>query len=192
MPYNEAKLKARVERARSAVGKGIKYKLGQGGFRPLGSRPDVTMDGQAGRQISETRNGLSDCSGFVAWVLGMRRDQINAKKWWSKVLPWIETTAVWKDATGPQRVFVKIPKPVPGCLVVYGDTGKSQGHIGVVSRVIARYSSTNKPAWHIEVIDCSSGMSKRTGDAIHERDGSGFLANPKTIFCVLKEDILPG
>jgi hypothetical protein len=184
MPYNEAKLKARVERARSAVGNGIKYKLGKGGFLVNCLRPDGYL---APSIITPTvrYSDECDCSGLIAWVLGMRRDQVNAKKWWSKVLPWIETTAVWKDATGPQRVFVKIPKPVPGCLVVYGDTGKSQGHIGVVSAVHSPGTKSD-----IDVIDCSSGMSKRTGDSIHERDGAFFLSNPKTIFCVLKEDLL--
>lgn len=184
MQYNEAKLKARVTRARSAVGKGIKYKLGEGGRVPQLSRPDDMI------RLSGYYTNLCDCSGFVAWVLGMRRDQINAKKPWSKFLPWIETTMVWKDATGPQRVFVKIPAPAPGCLVVYGDTGKSEGHIGIVTTTFPREVNGVWKTNAITVIDCSSGMSRKTGEAIHERDGAFFLSNPKTIFCVLKEDLI--
>lgn len=191
--FKPGRLEARVERARSAIGKGIRYKMGQGGFFPDAPLPDQIYRVVGGW----IRPRLCDCSGFVAWVLGMRRDQINAKKWWSKLLPWIETTMVYADATGPQRVFVKIAEPVPGCLVVYGDTEKSQGHIGVVTMVdpdvTTRYIGIAREAGYtkglIAVVDCSSGMSKKTGDAIHERDGAVFLSNLRSIFCVLKEDL---
>lgn len=189
MQFNQAKLDARVKRARSAVGKGIKYKLGRGGFFATAPLPDA--EPEIGSALKRwIRRFVLDCSGFIAWVCEMRRDQINAKKKWSKLLPWIETTMVHKDATGPQHVFVKIDKPVPGCLVVYGDTGKSQGHIGIVSAVGAWNPNRIVPLKSITVIDCSSGRSKATGDAIHERDGAFFLNNRKTIFAVLKEDLL--
>jgi hypothetical protein len=172
--------KKRVQRARSAVGLGIKYKLGKGGFFPKGARPDLI------NRVAEDARGHGyvmysnqcDCSGFVAWVLMMRRDQINAKKWWSKLLPWIETTMVYRDATGPQRVFVRLSKPEAGCLVVYGDKGRSEGHIAVVTEA--------KDG--IRIVDCSSGMSRSTGEAIRERNGDFFLKNG-AIFCCLKQDL---
>jgi hypothetical protein len=163
--------KKRVQRAKSAVGLGIKYKLGKGGWHPKAPSPDAITLSNYGLQC--------DCSGFVAWVLMMRRDQINAKKWWSKLLPWIETTMVYKDATGPQRVFVRLSKPEAGCLVVYGDKGRSEGHIAVVTEV--KESS-------IRIVDCSSGMSRSTGEAIRERNGDFFLKNG-AIFCCLKQDL---
>jgi hypothetical protein len=172
------KLARRVNRARSAVGVGVRYKLGRGGFHPAAPAPDCDRVGSVW-----VRRFEADCSGFVAWCLVMRRDQINAGKWWSRLLPWIETTMVHRDATGPQRVFVTIHEPVPGCLVVYGDVGRSQGHIGIVSQV---YEGTGK----IKVIDCSAGQFRATGDAIREHSGDFFLRHPGTVFCVLREDVL--
>jgi hypothetical protein len=177
--------KKRVQRAKSAVGLGIKYKLGKGGWHPKAPSPDAITLSNYGLQC--------DCSGFVAWVLMMRRDQINAKKWWSKLLPWIETTMVYKDATGPQRVFVRLKEPEPGCLVVYGDSGKSQGHIAVVTEVELFYGDAinlhgGKRIRSIKVVDCSSGMSRSTGEAIRERNGDFFLKNG-AIFCCLKQDL---
>ncbi|RYG37372.1 CHAP domain-containing protein [bacterium] len=169
MVLNQARLSARVARARSAVAHGTAYRLGKGGFDPRAKLPHDSSKG-------------CDCSGFVAWVCGLRRDQVNARKPWSKLLPWIETTMVRADAVGKQLVFVRISEPVAGCLVVYGDKGRSQGHIGVVTRV-----GPNKKS--IDVVDCSSGQYKRTGEAIDERNGDFFI-NAGAIFVVLKEDFV--
>lgn len=167
-----AKLQKRVARARLPIHAGCLYGLGKGGFNPANKMPWDYVRGEK----------RCDCSGFVAWALGMRRDQINAKKWWSKLLPWIETTIVYRDATGPQKVFVEIPGPVPGCLVVYGDRGGSEGHIALVSAFANG---------HLTIIDCASGPSRRTGEAINERDGTSlFYTNPRAIYCVLREDVL--
>ena len=163
---DKEKLKKRVARAHKAVGLRVAYKLGKGGFFPWDDKP--------------TRNGQCDCSGFVAWVLGVSRVPKLTRLWW------IETTRIHSDATKKQKVFVQIPKPVPGCLVVYPDyvlDGKhKEGHVAIVSDV--------NPIGGIEIIDCSIGNYKATGEAIYKRDGAFFLRNKKTIFCVLKEDFL--
>lgn len=166
MVLNQSRLNARVARVRSAVLKDTKYKLGKGGFFPKSPLP-------------HDANRECDCSGYVSWGCELRRDQVNAKKWWSKLLPWIETTNVYRDATKTKRVFVQIVKPVPGCIVVYGDRGRAEGHIGIVTTVSLSGSIT--------VVDCSSGQYRRTGQAITERNGDFFVASG-AIFCVLKED----
>lgn len=157
MSINYERLQARLERARSAKGHGITYGLGKGGFDPADNLPD--------------QNGKCDCSGFVSWCLGMSRQQGNKNKPWSKQIPWIETTAVHKDATGKQLVFKAIPKPVAGCLVVFPDSNGKEGHIGVVAIAGAQYT----------VVDCTS-------KGITEHPGTYFRGKKSTVFCILKED----
>lgn len=160
----------RLFRARSAVGKGIRYRLGSGGFKP--------------HDILPTRNGYCDCSGYASWVLEISRYQADKDKAWSKSLPWIETTAIYNDATGPQRLFVHIPSPVPGCLVVYPDSKvlgvRRSGHVAVVSRV-------NGKLW--ECIDCSASKGGKSIEAIREWDRQALFEARGGIFVVLKQDL---
>lgn len=153
-------LEARIARARSAIGKGIAYKLGHGGYHPEDDGP--------------TRDGSCDCSGFAAWLLPMCRD-LHATGKDHAGLAWIETTAVHRDAKGPQRLFTKLSHPVPGCFAVYPDGGGHEGHIGLVTGV--------EP---FTVIDCSLGSYSHYGDAIREHTGAVFAANPHTIYVALK------
>lgn len=145
-------LTARIERARSAIGHGIRYRLGQGGWYPNDPLP--------------TRNGLCDCSGFVSWVLELGRAP-KMTRWW-----WLETTAIWKDVTGKQKVFQKIDKPEPGCIVVFPDKNGHQGHIGLVSSVDGKM---------YDVIDCTSR-------GIAEHPGSYFQSRSDAVFAFLRED----
>jgi LysM repeat protein len=57
---NSLKISHLLARARSAVNKGIRYKLGFGGTNPTSPLP--------------TADHLCDCSGFVCWVLGLARN----------------------------------------------------------------------------------------------------------------------
>jgi hypothetical protein len=124
-----------------------------------------------------------DCSGFAAWVLGISRYQEDKKKPWSKAIPWIETTAIVADATGPQLLFKKVILPRPGCLVVYGDNGRKQGHVGVISRFVS--------SWDFDVIDCNASLARKIGGkAIGEGSRHAFLGNPRAIFVALNEDFL--
>ena len=150
----------RIDRARSAVGRGIKYKLGKGGFDPSSDTP-------------ANGAGLCDCSGFIAWVMGVTR----------KPSPlfdrWVETTNICNDATGDQSLFLMVDGPRPGALAVYGDSGGKQGHVAIVTG-----------ADPLMGIDCSSSRSKRTGDAIHERS-LAFMAK-RAIFVVPRSDFSEG
>ena len=157
-------LSTRVERAIAATKKPCVYKLGKGGFnaaKPL----DPCWDG-----------GRSDCSGFVSYVIQTRRSPKEVRPFW------IETTAIYKDATGKQVAFKKIDNPVPGCLVVYGDKGLGQGHIGVVVEVRENGYDT---------VECASGFlgSVLKKQAIRRRSNAQELFGKRNaIFCILKGD----
>lgn len=164
---NRRKLEARLRRARGIVGIGIRYRLGKGGINPRKSRPDD--------------NGFCDCSGAVSWCLGISRHQRPKDKPWSTAIPWIETTAIYRDAKGEQLLFQQISKPVPGCIVVYPDRwlGVRQGHVAIVSTVSMGSGNIKQ----LGIVDCAS----HKGEAIRERDGM-FMLKRGAIFVVLQED----
>lgn len=143
-----------LNRARSAIGHGIDYGLGKGGMNPKGSLPD---DG----------SGKCDCSGFVAWVLGISRKPKITRRWW------IETTQIYRDAVGPQKVFKRIAKAEPGCLIVFPDVNGKEGHVGIVA-------SVNSAGDALTVVDCArNGITEQT-DKYFERNHA--------IYCMLKQD----
>lgn len=141
-------------KARSAIGRGTIYVLGKGGYDPKKSHPGDSCD----------------CSGFVAWCLGIPRKQEDT-------IGYIETTRVYKDALNANILFQAVDNPRDAHVVVYPDTYKlvqvdggkvrrqkvSEGHIGIVSG----------PGL---VIHCSKSNYKRTRDAIQETSDKAFLA----------------
>lgn len=129
----------RISRARSVVGRGIKYKLGKGGFDPSTPSPANAA-------------GTCDCSGFASWIMGITRKPS------ALFGRWIETTNIVRDATGDQDLFLMLEDPRPGSFAVYPDHDGKQGHVALVTGVDPLMG-----------IDCSSSRSKRTGEAIHER-----------------------
>lgn len=146
---------AAIARARSAIGHRTAYRLGKGGMNP--SSP-VPWDASGG----------CDCSGFIAWVLGISR--LSDTPWYKKFNGgWIETTAIVRDARTPFGFFDEVPweEARPGMIVVYGDDNGHQGHVGMVTR-FKRGGGPHR------VIHCSSGNYKRTGDAIQETEPTAF------------------
>ncbi len=108
-----------VAKAKSAIHKGIRYKLGSGGMNPkLGLR---------------SSNRLCDCSGFVCWVLGISRK--TDIPYYSKFGGWIYTDSMVADVHSNVGIFEKISVPEVGCIVVYG-AGSKIGHVGIVSKVV--------------------------------------------------------
>jgi hypothetical protein len=104
-----------VTRAKAAAkGCPTHYHLGSGGYHPEHSCPGD--------------NGQCDCSGFVAWCLGLSREQPHT-------LGWIETTRVFNDAGGAHLLFARVQAAQPGDVIVYGDSGGHEGHIGIVTAV---------------------------------------------------------
>src|SRR5436853_1328477 len=129
-----------LERARASIGHDTQYKLGKGGFdsaAPLTSQ--------------------CDCSGFVAWCIGVPRELPPRSN------KWLQTDTFW--AGGPpvgEKLFTSVPvsEAAPGDLIVYPDSGGSQGHIGIITAV------SGGAVTH--VIHCSTSNWKNEGDAIQE------------------------
>lgn len=162
-PAEKARIALRVERAKSAIPLVEGYRLGQGGFDPKAPSP--------GR--------FCDCSGFVAWVLGLSRRPKPSRMWW------IETTNVWRDASGRMSVFVPCD-PTPGCVIVYPDNRKriglltrtSQGHMAIVSAVDSR----GRPS---RIVDCSASKN-----GVRERREAGvFTSRDDWLCCTLRQDL---
>ncbi|MBI5100307.1 MAG: CHAP domain-containing protein [Nitrospirae bacterium] len=151
-----------ISRARSVLGKGIKYRLGKGGLKALTISP--------ANDVNEC-----DCSGYAAWCLGLSRMTDNPV--YQKFNGgWINTDAIVYDANTPVGIFETLETPIPGCLIVYpGSSPKSVGHVGIVTE-------TSGEGEVIKVIHCSSGNYKRTGDAIQETGPAVFKARENTIY----------
>jgi len=152
---------ALLRRARSAIGRKIKYRLGAGGIDPNSPTP-------------ANANNACDCSGFVCWCLGISRKtdhplyvRLNGG--------WINTDAIVSDAHHPTGLFFKLDKPRIGCLYVFPSKppGRPYGHVGIVSGV-----SKGKVT---KVIHCSAGNWRRYGDAIWETPPTVFQV-PDAIF----------
>lgn len=138
-----------VARARSAINKGIRYKLGSGGMKPEAALP--------------ASNKLCDCSGFVCWVLGVSRK--STIPFYTRYGGWIYTDSMVADVNSNAGIFEKINIPEAGSIVVYG-AGDQIGHVGIVSKV-----SNGKME---KVIHCSSGNDRRFRDSIQETNPDVF------------------
>lgn len=140
-----------LERAHSAIGRSTVYRLGAGGMR-----------------TSAVPARSLDCSGFVAWAIGIPRQ-----------LPprtggWLDTDCYWRGGSPVvDGLFLHVApeNAKPGDLYVYPDSGGRQGHIGIISEV-----QDKRPT---KVVHCSSGNHRRCGDAIQETYCSVFDRNPK-------------
>lgn len=137
-----------LARAHSALGLGTIYKLGKGGFNP-----------------AKPMTPSCDCSGFVAWAIGIPRELPP------KGNKWLDTDAYYasgKPVKAGLFTEVAIIDAEPGDLLVYPDKGGAQGHIGIVTQV-----DLSAPTY---VIHCSSGNYKNYKDAIRITGPGVFLA----------------
>jgi hypothetical protein len=135
-----------MSRARQCLGKQTKYVLGNGGGDPTKPFPKT-----------------ADCSGFVAWALGIPRElPPRSGKWLS--------TDEYYAGGGPagQGLFDPVTAAEVGDIIVYPDYHaggrKHEGHMGIVSAV-----ASGKPS---KVIHCSLGGWNKHGDAVRETDAS--------------------
>lgn len=152
-----------LQRAKSALFKKTIYKLGKGGFDP-----------------SKPLSAQCDCSGFIAWAIGIPRELPP------KSNKWLSTDEYWSGGK-PVKAGLFIQKDITealiGDLLVYPDKGGKQGHIAVVSIV-----EKGKP---VSIIHCSSGNYKNFGDAIRETGPGVFLAgNAPTRLMRINYDML--
>lgn len=147
-----------VARAAFAIGRQTAYKLGAGGRDPRAAHPAV--------------DGRCDCSGFAAWCLGIDRylpnDLMEALPVFEK---WFETGQLYADARSPWGIVTEVPwlSALPGDVLLRGDEGKRQGHIGVVTAC--------DHTGPIRVVHCSSGNWRTEGDAIQETGVELFVRN---------------
>ncbi len=137
-----------IQRARSAIGHGCAYKLGMGGYNPSAVWP-------------WNSRGECDCTGFLAWCLGLSRQTDNP--WYEKMNGgWLESTAIVRDCATPYGFFdlVRWEQAAIGDVLAYPDRGTKQGHVGIVSAVDATGPT--------QAIHCSSGNWRTREDAIQE------------------------
>ena len=138
-----------IIRARTAIDKGIRYRLGSGGMKPELQSP--------------TSDNFCDCSGFVCWVLGISRKTTSS--FYEKFGGWIYTDSMVADINSSAGIFEKLNTPEVGCIIVYG-AGNKIGHVGIVSEVDNGKMS--------KVIHCSKGNDTNYNDSIKETNPSGF------------------
>jgi len=161
-----------LDRARSQIGKSIKYKMGRGVHKASGH---TCADG----------DNQSDCSAFVCWALGV--DKLGDYPW---LVPageerdpegeWYSTDNIVDDALHfDVGFFDRTDEPRAGGVVVYPTrwkTGKASpaGHCGIISAVDSSGRIT-------KVIHCSSGNYRTAGDAVQETGPEVFSSNDSTV-----------
>jgi len=116
----------------------------------------------------------SDCVGWYCWVRGV--DRFQPVRFAHLYGGWQNTDSIIQDATGPQRCWRRLERPVKGCAVVYPSTflGKVRlrmGHIACVTDVPAEFAPETTEWWKaVRVVDCHGPRLK--GPAIGHRDAS--------------------
>lgn len=149
-------------RARSATGKQIIYRLGKGGMNASAALPCDA-------------SSFCDCSGFVAWCLGISRWIAAPKHPWHPDFPsdWLSTDSIHDDATKTLKRFRQVMEAKPGDLYVYPDSAQSQGHVGVIGDVYDGSPSS--------IVHCSAGNFRQYGDAIRETPVGQFWRHRNAI-----------
>ena len=169
-------MESRLNRAKKGTRTKCFYKLGRGGWNqkfPFDPAWDKNKLGQ----------GRSDCSGFISHTLITQRAPKVGREFW------IETTAIYDDATGPCTNFVRIDRPCPGAMVVYPDKNGKQGHIGIITDVRIM-SDPERMLYEYDTIECASGLQGRIGKAIRKRvNAQNLFGKRESIFVCLKQDL---
>lgn len=170
-----------AQRAEQADATPVDYYLGGGSNRADSKAPYAPMRLKDGTKV----NRASDCSNFVCWSSGVDkhdktvRNSKGQRFWWG-------TDNIVADATGKQRRWKKLDKPVRGCTVVYGGHRRPNGtwrygHCGIVVNVASQTT-----------VDCASGPDNNApniGDAITRQSNlSYFWRNDKAIFVLPVEE----
>lgn len=137
-----------MNRAHSVLNLKIVYKLGKGGFDP-----------------TKSFTPQCDCSGFIAWAIGIPRELPPASN------KWLSTDEYWSGGKPVKQNLFKqynINEAMVGDLLVYPDNGGNQGHIALINQI-----ENNTPKF---IIHCSNGNYKNFGDAVRITSPSVFLA----------------
>lgn len=147
-----------LARARSALAMPTLYWLGEGGqtvaeapgqrFDPQAAlralkveNPDKYAAYQAGLQrtglgLDQLPRAACDCSGLVAWCLGVPRHPIAIA---GKSDGWFNTGAIHADALGRQQCFTVLAQAMVGALLVFpANAGvRPVGHVAIISETDA-------------------------------------------------------
>jgi hypothetical protein len=152
----------RMQRARSAIGKDTRFELSKGGKDPIALHP--------------AENGACDCSGFIAWVLGLSRQTTNPY-YLNKMGGWMDVSTMQEDMkeTGG---FLSPCDPHPGCLVAYGSGRDSNRNIAIVTVV----ESIGGKAIPTRVISCTRENWAKANDSIQETAADRFVQDPTTVY----------
>jgi peptidoglycan hydrolase-like protein with peptidoglycan-binding domain len=146
----EASNDCTLQRAGAGCGKGTVYTLGKGGFDP-----------------TQPMTRECDCSGFVAWAIGIPRELPPGSD------QWLATDNYWQGGSPvADGLFGRVApgQAQPGDLYVYPDAEGRQGHIGIITRIDA----VGKPT---HVVHCSLGNFRTHGDAVQETEAGVFVRN---------------
>ena len=152
-----------IERAKAVLQQPIVYRLGSGGMDPDSHTP-------AGR------DGACDCSGYVAWCLGLSRmtDEPFYRRFFGADVGWINTDAMAADIRSDAGILERLDRPVPGAIIVYpGPPVRPVGHCGIILRV--------RDATVTSVIHCSRTNHTATGHAVQVTDAAIFEAQADTV-----------
>ena len=157
-----------LARAQSALGHHTKYQLGAGGINPLEPFP-----------------AACDCSGFVAWSIGIPRELPPGSA------HWIYTDGIWSGGLPLKAgLFIEtsIADATAGDLLVYPHNLEGEhGHVGIILK-----TANNLPS---KVVHCSLGNDRHFGDAVRITGPSVFLSGNhptramKINYALLKEFI---
>lgn len=177
---------ASVRRARSQLNLG-NYGLGSGGRDPRAADPFGTYQARAGEDPARAHRRLLlgrvwiDCSGFVAWCLGIARKLSNGA--------WFYTDRIVADARR-QLAFedlgyrVPVDQVRPGDVVAYGSIDRDHdgkrdkiGHTGIVVAVPARVRSLRD----VRVIHAAASTNP-AGGAVRESSGAPWDRPDAVVF----------
>lgn len=156
-----------LSRARLAMRKGTRYVLGAGGYDPKAPLPHDSNRG-------------CDCTGFVAWAWGIdRRRSRNG-------LVEVQSDALIIEANRLNGNVVKLSKPEPGCVLVYGGIwlGVPLQSVRIRPGHAAIYESAGT------IIDCGSTPYRKEGQAITRRSGQFMLSRKDCIAIALRRDVI--
>ena len=166
-------------RALSALTCEVDYRLGAGGREPDSTTP-------------ADDEGLCDCSGYVAWCLGISR-KVTQPAYVRFNGGWLSTDGMVHDALTVGGILDQVPSDddaIPGDVVVYGN-GSRIGHTGVIVRTATRGAQhplvkwdPTKPRSYWEVAHCAPGAPG--GHAVRVTSWERFARGATTAIHLLR------
>ncbi len=126
---------------------------------------------------SSDENVTCDCTGGMSWGQGF--DRYQPERMGHVYEGWINTDSMRSDAAGRGKGFVRIYRPEPGAIVVYG-AGDEVGHTGGITAYNGvEWDATDPECWaRISVVDVAARKGRAnlmtTGRAWYGKD-SWFL-----------------